>query len=248
MSEFVTDGATLVYEVHGSGYPVLALAPGFLNSRIERWRTNPARPGVPQNFMDPIEALRGDFQVIALDIRNAGESRGPIGPDASWDMYIADFCALLDHLGITRCHVMGACIGVNFSFALAQARPGLLSSMVLQNPIGLHENANLIDEEFEDWASRARGFAEVDSAALPGFHDRLFAGDFIFTVDRDFVKTCDMPILLMPGDDQMHPAPISAEIAELAPDVEVLAPWKGDGHKERAIARARDFFIDHTPR
>jgi len=27
------------YEVHGDGHPVLLFAPGFLSSRIERWRT-----------------------------------------------------------------------------------------------------------------------------------------------------------------------------------------------------------------
>src|SRR4051794_28050509 len=59
------------YEVNGDGYPVLLSAPGFLNSRIERWRTNPARPAVPQDFLDPIEGLSSGFRTIALDIRNA---------------------------------------------------------------------------------------------------------------------------------------------------------------------------------
>ena len=55
-------GGQIHYEVHGTGYPVLLFAPGFLSSRIERWRTNPARPGVPQDWLDPIAALSRSLQ------------------------------------------------------------------------------------------------------------------------------------------------------------------------------------------
>jgi hypothetical protein len=46
----------IYYEVSGSGYPLLLFAPGFLSARIERWRTNPGKPGVPQDWLDPIAA------------------------------------------------------------------------------------------------------------------------------------------------------------------------------------------------
>ena len=91
-------GGKLYYEVHGNGYPVLLFAPGFLSSRIERWSTNPARPGVPQDWLDPIAELSADFQLIALDVRNAGHSRAAIGPQDDWTTYTADHLALLDHL------------------------------------------------------------------------------------------------------------------------------------------------------
>ena len=145
------------YEVHGSGYPVLLFAPGFLSSRIERWSTNPARPGVAQDWLDPIVELSADFRLIALDVRNAGQSRAAIGPEDDWTTYTADHLALLDHLDVTRCHVMGACIGVSFALALAKARPGLVSALVLQNPIGIAAgNRPAIDSEFEKWAAEVR--------------------------------------------------------------------------------------------
>jgi pimeloyl-ACP methyl ester carboxylesterase len=124
------------YEVHGSGYPLLLFAPGFLSARIERWRTNPARPGVPQDWLDPIAALSDHFRVIAFDVRNAGESRARLRATDDWTTYTGDHLALLDHLRVERCHVMGACIGVSFALALAKERPRLVSAMVLQNPIG----------------------------------------------------------------------------------------------------------------
>jgi pimeloyl-ACP methyl ester carboxylesterase len=237
----------LHYEVHGSGYPLLLFAPGFLSSRIERWRTNPARPGVPQDWLDPIAELRDAFKVIALDVRNAGSSRARIGSDDDWSTYTADHLALLDHLGVRKCHVMGACIGVSFAFALAQARPDLVSALVLQNPIGLSEhNRAALDAEFDTWAAEVRDWPAIDPARLPGFRQRMFGGDFLFSVSREFVRGCTIPSLLMPGDDLVHPASISAALAHM-PDVEVLAPWKGLEYRTAAMQRVREFLLAQTP-
>jgi pimeloyl-ACP methyl ester carboxylesterase len=235
------------YEVHGSGYPVLLFAPGFLSSRIERWSTNPAKPGVPQDWLDPIAELAADFRLIALDVRNAGRSRTRIGPDDDWTTYAADHVALLDHLGVTRCHVMGACIGVSFAYSIVKARPGLVSALVLQNPIGLSaSNRAALDGEFDKWAAEVRGWPNIDVARLPGFHDRMFGGDFIFSVSREFVRRCAIPSLLMPGDDVVHPAEISAELQQ-APQVELLSPWKGAARRKAAMDRVREFLKEHTP-
>ncbi len=238
------------YEVYGAGYPVLLFAPGFLSSRMERWRTNPAKPGVPQDFLDPIPVFFPHFKVIAQDIRNAGASRGTVTARDGWHSYLEDTLALLDHLKVTRCHVMGACIGVTFALALAQARPGLVSALVLQNPIGLGDNARnraAIDGEVAQWIDQVKGFPGLDLKELEAFGKRMFAGDFLFAVPRDFLKACKLPILLMPGDDTMHPEEVSAEIVRLAPQTEVVKPWKGAQHRENAIQRAKDFFLAHKP-
>jgi len=247
MPELQRGDARIHYEVYGEGYPLLAIAPGFLSSRIERWRTNPSKPGQPQDFLDPIAALSDRFQIITLDARNAGASRAPVGPDDSWHSYVADFLAVIDHLGVTRCAVMGACIGVSFAFAIAEARPSLVSAIVLQNPIGLHENRDAIEGEIDAWEAQVRNFPGFDPANLPGFRKRMFGNDFLFAISRDFVASVRVPILLMPGNDTMHPAPISDEIASLAPQTEVVAPWKGDGHKQEAMDRVREFLIRNEP-
>ncbi|HTQ01034.1 MAG TPA: alpha/beta fold hydrolase [Casimicrobiaceae bacterium] len=234
------------YEMHGRGYPVLLFAPGFLSSRIERWRTNPAKPGVAQDWLDPIAELASDFTLIALDVRNAGQSRAAVGPNDDWTSYTADHLALLDHLGIAKCHVMGACIGVSFALALAAARPGLVTAMVLQNPIGLSpSNRAALDHEFELWAKEVSGWPDIDPSALPAFGKRMFGGDFIFSVSREFVRDCAIPSLLMPGTDLVHPAVVSDELARM-PRVEILAPWKGLALREQAMRRVRDFLLEHT--
>jgi len=240
-------GGQLHYEVHGSGYPVLLFAPGFLSSRIERWATNPAKPGVEQDWLDPIPALSDRFTLIALDVRNAGRSRAKVEAGDGWDTYTDDHLALLDHLGIGQCHVMGACIGVSFALALAERRPGLVTALVLQNPIGLSDrNREALDHEFDQWAADVRTWPEIDASVLPGFRQRMFGGDFIFSVTREFVRNCTLPMLLMPGNDVVHPASVSADLAQ-APHVEVLPAWKGMELRDRAMARIRQFLIAHRP-
>jgi pimeloyl-ACP methyl ester carboxylesterase len=247
MPKLAIPGGHIHYEVRGRGYPMLLYAPGFLSSRIERWSTNPAKPGVPQDWLDPRPSLAGDFTLIALDVRNAGRSRALVGEHDDWRSYTADSLALLDHLHVSRCHVMGACIGVSFALALAQARPGLVSALVLQNPIGLSpENRAALDHEFELWVKEVSGWPNIDPTALPAFGKRMFGGDFIFSVSREFVRQCTIPMLLMPGQDLVHPAVISEELAQ-APNVEVLAPWKGLALREEAMRRVREFFVRHRP-
>jgi hypothetical protein len=54
-------------------------------------------------------------------------------------------------------------------------------------------------------------------------------------------------MLLMPGDDTMHPAEISDDLLRLAPSIEQIAPWKGDAHKAEALRRTEAFLVRHTP-
>ncbi len=237
----------LYYEVHGAGFPLLLFAPGFLGSRIDRWRTNPSRPGVAQDWLDPIAALADRFRVIALDVRNAGQSRARLNATDDWTAYARDHLAVLDHLGVERCHVMGACIGVSFALSLVNERPGLVSALVLQNPIGLAGgNRAALDAEFAKWAGEVRDWPDIDPALLPGFQQRMFGGEFIFSVSRAFVRACKLPTLLMPGDDVVHPAETSAELAT-APDVRVLAPWKGVQRRDAAMQSVREFLIAKEP-
>ncbi|MCZ6860281.1 MAG: alpha/beta fold hydrolase [Alphaproteobacteria bacterium] len=53
-----------------------------------------------------------------------------------WHTYAADQLALVDHLGIERCHTLGGCIGSSFCLTLCEIVPERISSAVLQNPIG----------------------------------------------------------------------------------------------------------------
>src|SRR5829696_4238268 len=169
----IPDGS-IYYEVHGEGFPVLLFAPGFLSSRIERWATNPAKPGVAQDWLDPVPALRDRFQLIELDVRNAGRSRAKLKATDDWETYTDDFLAVADHLGARRFHAFGACIGVSFALSLAKRRPDAVASLVLQNPIGLSDvNRAALDTEFDKWTEEVRQWPDIDPAQFDGFCKRM---------------------------------------------------------------------------
>jgi len=61
------------------------------------------------------------------------------------------------------------------------------------------------------------------------------------------VRNCATPLFLQPGTDKPHPAATSAEIAALAPDIEVQQDWRGPSHLDEAIRRVRAFLERNTP-
>src|SRR3984893_13306337 len=143
MPTFKRGDVSIHFEEFGSGYPVLLFAPGGMRSSIEFWH---------KSQFDPTVEFAANFRVIAMDQRNAGQSRGPVSAADGWHTYAADHIALLDHLGIKRCHTMGGCIGSTYCLSLIKEAPDRVSAAVLQNPIGLHENQDAFREMFDGWA------------------------------------------------------------------------------------------------
>lgn len=246
MAFFERNGVSIYYEEYGSGYPVLLLAPGGVRSSVGFWKIT---PNGEKNPIDPTVELTGDFRVIAMDQRNAGKSRAPISPSDGWQTYARDQLALLDHLGITRCHVMGQCIGCSFCLELIKAAPNRISAAVLAQPIGLSpENRQGFQGGFDQWAkSLKQERPELDERAFEKYRENLFGGDFVFNVSRDFVKTVQTPLLLLYGNDLPHPRPISEEIAKLAPKIDVVENWKTPDVAAAAVARIREFLKKHRP-
>jgi hypothetical protein len=56
-----------------------------------------------------------------------------------------------------------------------------------------------------------------------------------------------VPLLLQPGTDKPHPAPTSAEIEKLAPNLEVQKDWRGPTFLDESIRRVTAFLGKHTP-
>ena len=136
MAVMAIEGGQIRYEVYGTGFPVLCFAPGALRSELSFWWSSSRHPGQTPGWMDPTKALAPDFKVIAMDQRNAGGSLGPVGASDGWELYARDHLALLDHLGVERCHLLGACIGVTFALKLCELAPDRIASMALMQPIG----------------------------------------------------------------------------------------------------------------
>src|SRR5262245_37566520 len=93
------------YEEVGSGFPLMLIPGGGLNSAQSSWQT--ASP------FKPMERYKNDFRCISADLRNAnpGLSTGPLEIDRQWDAYADDQLGLMDQLGLDKFLVLGFCFG-----------------------------------------------------------------------------------------------------------------------------------------
>ncbi len=240
MPEFDRDGATIHYEVSGEGFPLLLIAPGGMKSAISYWQSTP---------WNPITEYSDGYRVVAMDQRNAGSSTAPVSGGDGWHTYTADQLALMDHLGIDRFQVAGMCIGGPYCMGLIEAAPTRVASAVLFQPIGLDQNRDAFYQMFDGWAQElaATSHRSVSEEDWRSFRSNMYDGDFLFNVDRDFVKQCETPLLVLRGNDLYHPASTSEEIARLARDAELIESWKESPAREDAMARTRAFLDRHNP-
>lgn len=239
--------AEIYYEEYGAGFPVLLFAPGGMRSRTEMWHA-PAE-GPPRVWNDWTQVLAADYRVVAMDQRNAGRSRGAIAADHGWRTYAEDQLALMDHLCIERCHVLGGCIGSSFCLTLCDMASGRIAAAVLQNPIGLNpEFPTYFPDSFAEWAEEQRAARpELDAGAVAAFGKNMWGGDFVFCLSRAAVRRCAVPALVLPGDDKPHPTVTGLELAEILPKAEMLRDWKGPAHLDAQRRRVLDFLGRHTP-
>ena len=248
-SVYEKGGVRIHYEEAGSGFPLLLIAGGGLNSTI----SGLTGAGNPFN---PIEEFKGEYRCIASDLRNAngGQSSGPLEIDRPWDAYTDDHLGLMDHLRIDKFMVMGFCIGGPFIWNLLRRAPDRIVAGVLAQPSGSRpEMRDLFYEtNMKGWgpALTARR-PDVTMEMVDKFLTKMYRTnpDFVFTVTRDFVRKCQTPVLNLPDDIPAHPYAVAMEAAMLAPKAEVsLFPWKEP--KERiplAVRQIRSFLRAHRP-
>ncbi|MGH7046410.1 MAG: alpha/beta fold hydrolase [Stellaceae bacterium] len=243
MPSFEHHGAHIHYEEFGRGFPILTFAPAGLQSVIAVW-------GEPSAPINPTTEWAGDFRVIAMDQRNAGgQSRAPFTARDGWDDYTADHIALLDHLRIERCHLYGQCIGGSFILNLLKTQPQRVASAVLAQPIGRVAPAlPPRPARFNAWGETLNDHPEATPEVLDAFYRNLYERGFVYCTDRDFVKTVRTPCLVLAGNDDAHPYPISEELSRLLPDCEFIAEWKTGAALTLARARVTEFLAKHTPR
>ena len=237
------------YEEAGSGFPLLIIAGGGLNSTIA---------GLHRG--DPVQRrsteFKGEYRCITADLRNAngGQSTGPLEIDRPWDAYADDQLGLMDHLGIDKFMVMGFCIGGPFIWNLLKRAPDRIVAAVLAQPSGSRPEMRdlFYDNNMKGWGpALSPRRPEITMEMVERFLTRMYRTnpDFVFTVTRDFVRTCQTPVLILPDDIPAHPYAVAMETAMLAPKAEVsIFPWKEP--KERiplAVRQIRSFLRAHRP-
>jgi pimeloyl-ACP methyl ester carboxylesterase len=234
------------YQVTGSGFPLLLIAGGGLNSTIA---------GLSNPF-NAIDEFKGEYRCIAADLRNAntGQSSGPLDIDRPWDSHTDDQLGVMDHLGIDKFMVMGFCIGGPFIWNLLERAPNRVVAAVLAQPSGFRpEMPNLsYENNMTGWGPQlVKRRPEITMDSVDKFLTKMYRTnpDFVWTVSRDFVRSCQTPVLILPDDIPAHPFKVAMEAAMLAPKAEVsMFPWKEP--KERiplAVRQIRSFLRAHRP-
>src|SRR4051795_9770355 len=226
MSFYERGAVRIRYEEAGSGFPLLLIAGGGLNSTIANLTGN--------SPFNAIEEFKREYRCIAADLRNAngGQSSGPLEIDRPWDAYTDDHLGLMDHLGIDKFMVMGFCIGGPFIWNLLKRAPNRIVAAVLAQPSGSRPEARDIfyDNNMKTWGPElSMRRPEIKMETVDKFLTKMYRTnpDFVFTVTRDFVRNCQTPVLILPDDIPAHPYAVAMEAAMLAPKAEVsMFPWK----------------------
>jgi len=250
MPVFEKGNVRIRYQEAGSGFPLLLIPGGGLNSTMSLLTADSA----PFNAL---EEFKNEYRCITADLRNAngGQSAGPLEIDRPWDSFTDDHLNLMDHLGVDKFVVMGFCIGGPFIWNLLRRAPDRVVAAVLAQPSGFRKEMPdlFYENNMKGWgpALSARR-PEITMAMVDAFLTRMYRtnADFVFTVTRDFVRTCQTPVLILPDDIPAHPYAVAMEAAMLAPNAEVsMFPWKEP--KERiplAVRQMRSFLRAHSPR
>jgi pimeloyl-ACP methyl ester carboxylesterase len=236
------------YEETGDGFPLLCLPGGGLNGTLNYFTS-----GAP---FDPLEEFSTNFRCIGIDRRNAegGQSVGPLDINRNWDSYTDDHLDLMDHLGHDKFMVLGFCIGGPLIWHLLERAPNRVAAAVLAQPSGIDPDApeTLYQYNSQRWpAALSERRPDITLEMAEEFLRKMYLnrGDFVLTVDRDFVRQCQTPVLILPDDVPVHPFAIAMESAELAPNAQVsLFPWKEpESRIPMAVRHVRDFLKANCP-
>ena len=118
MAQRTVNGARLFYEEQGAGETVLLLH-GIGSSGLD-WEYQ-----VPE--------FAKHYRVIVPDLRGFGRSEHR--PPFSVEQWAADAWALLDSLGVERCHLLGYSMGGAVAMQMALDQPRRIQRLVLSNTL-----------------------------------------------------------------------------------------------------------------
>jgi pimeloyl-ACP methyl ester carboxylesterase len=132
---FDSNGVRIRYVEHGTGEPVVMLH-GYTGTLDRHFVAN----GVFAN-------IAKDHRAIAMDLRAHGRSGKPHDPQAYGDELARHAIRLLDHLKISRAHIVGYSLGAILAGRLIVTDPDRLLSVAF---IGAHprRELNAIDRQF----------------------------------------------------------------------------------------------------
>jgi len=212
--------------------------------------------GLANHAFNPLEEFSDTYRVIALDLRNAngGQTEGPLEIERTWDGFVDDQLGILAHLGVERFTVLGFCIGGPMIWNVMNHAGQRVVAATLVHPSGYTSSHPHIyyNNNIAGWGPAfTQSRPEVTMGMVSDYLNNMYTkrADFVFTVDRDFVRNCQTPVLVLPDDIPAHPYAVAMETALLAPNAQVsLYPWKENDRKiALALRHIRDFLATNAP-
>src|SRR5262249_31719286 len=172
------------YQEAGSGFPLLIIPGGGLNSTISFFTGSAP--------FHAIDEFKREYRCISMDLRNAngGQSSGPLEIDRPWDAYADDQLGLMNHLGIDKFLVMGFCIGGPFIWNLLRRASHRIVAAVLAQPSGFRPEAPdlFYQNNIKGWGpTLCARRPDITMAMVDAFLNKMYRAnaDFVFTVTRD---------------------------------------------------------------
>ena len=251
MNEIEVGGLRIAYERAGEGPPLLLLH-GFVGDARSTWQHQ-------------IDALSGEFTVVAWDAPGAGGSSDP--PESFRMPDYADCLAgFLDGLGLRRPHVVGLSLGGAIALELYRRHPAIPATLVLAGAYAGWAGSlppDVVDQRLRQClqladlppdrfvaamlpsmfsgsapAERVAGFA----ASVTAFHPSGFRTMALSSAEadlRDVLPRIDVPTLLLYGDEDVRaPVPVGEALRAAIPG-SVLVVMPGVGHASSVEAAER---------
>ena len=244
------DGVRTWYAQYGASGPWLAFAPVF-----QIGNTNLHKGVVPY--------LAQHFRVVVTDLRGNGRSDRPATPEAyTFDLYFADFVAVLDALQVDRAAIVGISATAMVALRLAAEQPARVSHLViaggyaarlLSNPAAVQATQAVMQRMRDDWPGYLDEFFTVvfsephstkayedgvvrSGAATDGATVAMGLAGWLGTDMRPQARQVRCPTLVIHGDDDRRvPYADGERIAALVPGARLLTIG-GGGH----LLQARD--------
>lgn len=200
--DFVThDGLKLAYRTVGVGRPVVLLHALTANSALN-WEA----PGITDAIVS-----RG-WQAVMLDARGHGGSDRPTDPPSYvWDRHGGDVVALLDHLGLEECVLVGYSLGGGTAAWVTPIEPrvrgAVLAGICAESIDVPQERADEMLSQFarmstgDDAADLASGVAVATATVRALLEPATFR-----------LADIDVPVLVLNGADDFSPEEIGSQI------------------------------------
>ena len=150
---------------------------------------------------------------------------------------------------------MGYCIGGCFALKLMERAPDRIVAGVICQTVGHRpENPDVMYDSGRDvWAPELLAKrTDLTMATIETYLHNLVRRnpDFVYSVSRDFARSCLTPMLVLPDDTPAHSYQASLDVVALAPNAtSTVYPWSEPPElKARIISEVRAFLGSHQPK